>query len=85
MTDFIQYCNYKNGYNKALSDVFNWFEKHSESLKFHKMYNNKSILALLKCMSNNSESMLELGEDCDFIIKKDGKSIIVTLGELNEI
>ena len=79
--NFFQECDYENGYLKAISDIKNWFWKHSSSLKYYKGYNEKSITAILSAMEKNSDTMMRFAEDTEFIIYKDNKNIRVELGE----
>ena len=59
-------CDYAHGYHKALIDVKNWFDSHSEAIKFNRLYNQKGITAILSVMEMNADSMQKYGEDTEF-------------------
>ena len=82
--NFLKECDYDNGYRKAISDIKNWFDIHSNSLKYNKCYNEKSISAILSAMEQNSEVMLKYADFAEFIIYKDKKNVKVELGGNNE-
>ena len=76
---FILSSRYSSGYRDALHDVLDWFEAHSNSLANFRMYNRKSIRALLLAMAKNYEAFEENGRNTKFIIKHNGKSTTVVL------
>lgn len=53
---------FNGGYTKALVDVLNWFEGHSEDLKYHKMFNCKSVIAILKALVEHREELRTTGD-----------------------
>lgn len=53
---------FNGGYTKALVDVLNWFEGHSEDLKFHKMFNCKGVIAILKALIDHREELRVTGD-----------------------
>lgn len=65
------------GYTKALIDVQNFLESHSEAMKYNKPYSHKGISAVLSALIQNHEELRETGEVDDLIVKKDKKNIIV--------
>ena len=71
--NFLQACDYENGYTKALLDVRNWFERNSDFLRLAKMYNKKGINVLLKGMLDNRTTFMDMGEMTVFRITKDDK------------
>lgn len=71
--NFLQACDYENGYTKALLDIRNWFERNSDFLRLAKMYNKKGINALLKGMLDNRTAFMDMGEMTVFRITKDDK------------
>ena len=73
--NFLESCDYEQGYSKALTDVRNFFEKHSAAMKYHKLYNQKSIEALLLALQQNREMFMEFGEDLELSFKKEGNTI----------
>lgn len=48
-------------YTKALVDVLNWFEGHSEDLKYHKLFNCKGVIAVLKALVEHREELRVTG------------------------
>lgn len=60
--NFFQSCDYDNGYSQALLDIKNWFWRHSASLKYYKMYNQRSIDMLLSAISNEHEILQKYGD-----------------------
>jgi hypothetical protein len=74
--NFILDTIFKQGYDKALLDVKNYFERHSIAMKQNKMYNQKGINALLQAMLDNIEIMREEGEFIEFTKTIDGKVVL---------
>ena len=76
--NFLSECNYAHGYQQALQDVFSWFNKHSVSLTFNKMYNRQGVALILKCMADNADKMQELGDSIEFVVHDEqvGKKIV---------
>lgn len=74
LTRYIESQIYRNGYAKALLDVKNWFERHSQSLKWCKMYNSKNIEMILSAISQNAEAFQEFGDDTAVFFKCDPKN-----------
>ncbi|MBR5357573.1 MAG: hypothetical protein IK121_11720 [Lachnospiraceae bacterium] len=64
--------DYNIGYQKALMDVLNWFENHSITLKQNKMYNEKRIQQILKCLANNADALKDEGEDLELTVTNEG-------------
>lgn len=54
--------SYIGGYSKALLDVKNWFEDHSEILKFNRLYNEKGIRNILWALLENRAELRETGD-----------------------
>ena len=75
--NFLQSCDYENGYTKALIDVLNWFERHSDCLRYTKMYNKIGVEAMLRGMLNNREMFMDFGEMTEFKVIRDEKKRIV--------
>lgn len=48
--NFLESCDYENGYTQALVDVQNWIDRHSTALKSNKLFNHKGIHNLLAAM-----------------------------------
>lgn len=74
--NFFAECDYRHGYKKALLDIKEWFERHSESIKFYHKYNKKGIESILAELNRNSDKLREEGGDLDIIIKKEEKDDI---------
>ena len=68
--------NFYSGYTKALLDVKEYFEFHSESLKHNKAYNSKVIPVLIDSLIENRDEMMRIGgRNLELIITKDKKFI----------
>lgn len=61
---------YKQGYFKALQDVKNYFDSHSDVLKKHKMYNAKKLPILLQAFLDNWDKMVYEGDNIEITIKE---------------
>ena len=68
---------YRQGYFKALLDVKNYFDTHSESLKQFKMYNSKKIPLLLQAFLDNADELIMWGDEIKLKISKDGKRVFL--------
>ena len=68
---------FNHGYTKALLDVQRFFENHSDSLSYSKLYNRSGIEAVLKCLIENREEMRETGDIADLVCKKEKKRVIL--------
>ena len=60
---------YKQGYFKALVDVKNYFDSHSEMLKCYKMYNAKKLPVLFQAFIDNYQKMIYEGDSIEITIK----------------
>lgn len=67
----------RDGYQKALLDVKDWFERHSWALKTLRMYNKKSVEMLLNAICKGADTFMEFGDDTAvcFEYDKDKKKI----------
>ena len=76
--NFLQERDYANGYQKALQDVRDFFERRSDAMKILHLYNKDGLNLILKGMVENAEEMQELGSDIEFEIsdEKVGNKII---------
>lgn len=74
---------YRQGYFKALLDVKNYFDSHSEVLKYYKMYNAKKIQLLLEAFSENVDLMIIWGDHIDLKLSADGKKFELMKGNEN--
>ena len=68
---------YNRGYTKALIDVQNFLESHSEAMKYNKLYSHKGISAVLSALIQNREELREAGTVGNLIVEKDNKNIII--------
>lgn len=57
--------SYRGGYCKALLDVKNYFDSHSDTLKRLRMYNSKKIPLLLQAFIDNADRMMLEGDDIE--------------------
>ena len=69
--------SYRQGYFKALLDVKNYFDTHSETLKYLKMYNSKKIPLLLQAFVENADTMMLYGDNLNLKLSKDGKRVFL--------
>lgn len=53
---------YNGGYFKALLDVKSFFENHSQSLKFSRLFNQKGVMKVLDVLIENREELRETGD-----------------------
>lgn len=60
---FVESQIYRDGYQKALLDVKDWFERHSNSLKWCRMYNRKDVEMLLNAICKGADTFMEFGDD----------------------
>lgn len=76
--NFLQERDYAHGYQKALQDVCDFFERRSDAMKVLHLYNKDGLHLILKGMVDNAEKMQELGSDIEFEIsdEKVGNKII---------
>ena len=68
---------YNAGYIKALIDVKNFFEDHSEAMKRCHLNNQKGISALLKLILENYEELRETGDIENVIVSKQQNKIVI--------
>lgn len=68
---------YNAGYCKALIDVKNFFEDHSEAMKSCCLNNQKGISALLKFILENHEELRETGDIENVIVYRQQKKITI--------
>ena len=68
--------SYASGYFKALVDVKNYFDSHSDMLKCLRMYNSKKIPLLLQAFIDNSDRMMVEGDAIELKLLNEGKVIL---------
>lgn len=61
--------SYRGGYLKALVDVKNYFDSHSNILKHLRIYNSKKIPLLLQAFIDNADQMMLEGDDIELKLK----------------
>lgn len=69
--------DYNQGYFKALVDVKNYFDSHSDVLKHLRMYSSKKIPLLLDAFIRYHEKMIIVGDQIDLKLTADGKKVIL--------
>jgi hypothetical protein len=66
------------GYTKALLDIQNFFESHSEALSTYKLFNKNGVTAILKFLIENRDELREYGNIEEILVRKEPKKIIIT-------
>jgi tRNA A37 methylthiotransferase MiaB len=76
--NFLREQDYSHGYQKALQDVLEFFQRRSNTMKVLHLYNQSGIELILKGMADNAEEMQKLGSDIEFEIHEEvvGKKTI---------
>ena len=69
--NFLKERDYAHGYQKALQDVYEFFQKRSNAMKVLHLYNQSGIELILKGMVDNAEEMQKLGSDIEFEIHEE--------------
>lgn len=72
-------CDYSHGYRKALCDVVDWFERHSQGMAYNRAYAKNPIEALLKAMAKEHEAMEKYGASVVFVLKRQDKKCEVVI------
>lgn len=67
---------YNGGYFKALLDVRSFFENHSQSLKFSRLYNQKGVMQVLDALIKNREELRETGDVENLIYNTERKEFV---------
>nr|DAH18447.1 MAG TPA: hypothetical protein [Caudoviricetes sp.] len=67
---------YNGGYFKALFDVRTFFESHSQSLKFSRLYNQKGVMQVLDALIENREELRETGDVANLIYNTERKEFV---------
>lgn len=69
--------SYRQGYLKALMDVKDYLDYHSESLKHNRAFNSKKIPLLCQAFIDYHEVMMTYGgSELELILTKEGKVIL---------
>lgn len=82
IANFLLSQSYRNGYQQALTDIKNWFERHSIALTHVKAYNKKNIEMLLNAMAKNTDVFQKYGDDTEIYFEHEKNKI--TKVELRE-
>ena len=70
--------SYMGGYTKALLDVKDFFEYHSDALKRSRCYNSKMIPVILQGLINARHKMIEVGGmNLPMKLSKDRKEVFL--------
>lgn len=72
--------DFNRGYTTALVNVLNFFDEHSDALKANRMYNQKSVHAVLDFLLNNREELRENGAIENVIVSRDKNVILIRKG-----
>lgn len=72
--NFLETCDYEHGYKKAITDIKNWFDRHSESIRYFRMFNKKGIHQILSEIEKNSDTFIEKGEFTEIIIPNEKRA-----------
>ena len=72
---------YEHGRLTALLDLVNWIERHSESIKFHRLNNFAGLLAVVKCLLDNREAFQKYADTLELKVKRDGKKLLVSVAD----
>lgn len=72
---FIRETVYRQGYDRALLDVKEWFDRHSMSLKRERLYSKQGIDLLLNALIENSERFSVEGDEMELYYNKNEKKM----------
>ena len=72
---FIRETVYRQGYDRALLDVKEWFDRHSMSLKMERLYSKQGIDLLLNALIENSERFSVEGDEMELYYNKNEKKM----------
>lgn len=79
--------SFRGGYLKALLDVKNYFDSHSDYLKYERMFNSKKIPLLLQAFIDNADRMMIEGDQIElvFVKNKDTKEMKIVINDFMSI
>lgn len=80
-TNFLEQCAYGDGYRQALSDVDSWFERHSNSLKRHRLYGCRGVQKILNSMASNGEKFQRHGDRTSILMDAIGRITVTDMEE----
>lgn len=72
---FIRETVYRQGYDRALLDVKEWFDRHSMLLKNERLYSKQGIGLLLNAFIENSERFSVEGDEMELYYNKNEKKM----------
>jgi len=72
---FIRETVYRQGYDRALLDVKEWFDRHSMLLKMERLYSKQGIDLLLNALIENSERFSVEGDEMELYYNKNEKKM----------
>lgn len=72
---FIRETVYRQGYDRALLDVKEWFDRHSMLLKRERLYSKQGIDLLLNALIENSERFSVEGDEMELYYNKNEKKM----------
>ena len=64
---------YRGGYIKALIDIKNYVDSHSESMKRYKLYSAKNLPILLQAFIDNADEMIAMGDMAEIVLPANNK------------
>lgn len=73
--DFLRSSAYENGYSQAISDVREFLNRHSISMRWNRMYNARDINALLSFLESHGPDLLMRGPDWEIGFRRKGKGL----------
>lgn len=67
---FLDYAEKRQHYSDCLSDLDNFLERHSDSIKFNRLNNIKGVHKIISELQQNLDKFIEVGEDIEITIPK---------------
>lgn len=65
---------FNGGYTKALIDVKNYFEGHTDILSWNHMWNRKGVLQVLNALIEHREELRETG-DANLVMNRETRTV----------
>lgn len=75
MQGFLFSSAYEDGYSQAISDVREFLNRHSVSMRWNRMYNARNIHALLSFLESHRLDLLMRGPDWEIGFRQKGKGL----------
>jgi hypothetical protein len=79
VNDYFLDVEYRKGYFKALMDVNNFLDTHSNVMKHYRLNNSKNLKMLFKAMLEGQDALMKYGEHADIHVtwdKNDPRKVI---------